>query len=422
MTGPRLLWAALAVGVIARVLAAAATNPAGVDFYEWGVIGRNVATGRGFSYFANVSGAAAIDSLHIGSALPSAFMPPGYAYLVAGALHISNSATEAVRVVQLMNIAFAALAILLVFALGRELFDARVGRIAALAFALYPVFIYQSTQVSASNLYICIEIAMLWCLARMTHDPRWQIALIAGVSSGMLAWQRAEAVLVIPFVGAFVWWQFKESKTTRRVATLLFIVPAIVLPATWIVRNSLTFGEPVATMTTTGGFNFWIGNHEGATGSQKEYTVPAEFAAKLKALKPTDDYELVRDAEYRRAAVEYVRDHPAATLARDFKKLGLILTVDVYDSRALNPVYVLGWFLLLGFGAPALWRYRRRGPRAVVVYGWLAYSLAIPVVVFALARYRLSVEFIMVIFASASVVRLMDSWTGQPEPSEVQRV
>jgi hypothetical protein len=183
-----------------------------------------------------------------------------------------------------------------------------------------------------------------------------------------------------------------------------FIAIAAVLPVAWLARNTATFGETTTTIATSGGANLWIGNHEGASGSQKSFDTPDEIADEIRALPPTDDFELQREAIFRREAVEHMTGDPVGTAVRDVKKAALLLVADVYDKRSLNPAYLGGWFALAAIGSLGLlewWRRTRDLPTRLLMAGFLAINIALPVVFFALARYRLPIEVTLLTFAGA---------------------
>lgn len=182
---------------------------------------------------------------------------------------------------------------------------------------------------------------------------------------------------------------------------------AVLLPGAWLVRNTSVLGSPTPTITTTGGYNLWIGNHEGASGSQKRFTIPRDLRADIEEIRERDggdDFELRVDSVFRAAAVESITSDPVGTAVRDVKKLGLLLAIDVYDPRNLNPLYLGPYAVVAICGIVGMCRWWRRRPEGDnvrwLVAGYLAYSVAVPALFFALARYRLPVEAMLIIFGA----------------------
>lgn len=117
-------------------------------------------------------------------------------------------------------------------------------------------------------------------------------------------------------------------------------------------------------------------------------------------------------------------DDPLAVVTRDLRKAGLLLGADVYDSRNLNPLY-LGPYLALVVvgtaGAVGWWQRRPPGdPVRWLVAGYAGFAVAVPVVFFALARYRLPLEALLLIFAAGAVARLADMDPRSPRPQTAE--
>lgn len=402
------LGAVVAIAVCVRLLAGVAFSAGGTDEYEFGWLARNVVEGRGYSYFHDPGGRldpTATDP--VDGMFPSAYMPPAYTSLVMVAAEVDDSHAGTVWVTRLFNVAAAAAGVALVDALARRLVGRPGARLAALGFALYPAFVYGATQVSAANLYLPVELGLLLLLVRAaTSTSAWRYAA-AGLVMGALCLLRAEAVALVPLAAAWLAWSARSGG--RRGGSLprvaVFAAVALVLPGAWIVRNSLALGAPVATVTTTGGMNLWVGNHEGASGSQKNTPVTPEIERRILELAPGDDYELRRDAIFRDEALDYLAGDPLGAVARDVKKAGLLLVADVHDRRNLNPAYLGSYAVLAVAGSLGFvrWWRRRPGDDTVrwLIAGYLAASVAVPIVFFTLARYRLPVEMVLLVFAGA---------------------
>jgi hypothetical protein len=364
-----------------------------------------------------------------GEHLPSAYMPPVYTYFTAAATEVGGSHEGTVWALRVVNIAAAAGAVVVMDALARRLVGP-AGRLAALGYALYPSMVYFATQVSAANLYLPLELASLLLLLRAAEAPSWRRWAPAGAALGVLCLLRAEAVVLVPAAALWLVWASGRTAAGRRSAgraapAAVFVAAAAVLPGLWLVRNWVVLDTPVATVTTTGGKNLWIGNHPGATGSQKDFEISPEVEDEIVALPSGDDFEVRSDRVYLRAALDHMADDPLAVVARNLRKAGLLLGADVYDSRNLNPLY-LGPYLALAVagtvGAVGWWRRRPEGdPVRWRVAGYAGSAVAVPVVFFALARYRLPLEALLLIFAAYAVARLadMDARSPRPQTAEV---
>jgi 4-amino-4-deoxy-L-arabinose transferase-like glycosyltransferase len=415
------LVAAIGLAVAVRLLAGLAIPAADTATYEFGWLAHNLVDGRGYSYYDDSpEGRLSPEEVASpGDPLPSAYMPPVYTAVTTAADWSSGSDAGTVWSVRLANLAAAAAGVALMRAVARHLVGRRAAALAALGYAVYPPLVYMSTQVSAANLYVPLELGVLLLLLRAGPSRAWARWLAAGVALGTVALLRAEAVALVPLAVVWLLWTARRRGVGHpaRLAAV-FLAAAILLPGAWMVRNSVALGTPVLTVTTTGGKNLWIGNHDGATGSQKDFTIPAAIEDEIRALPAGDDFEVRADAVYRRAAVESITGDPAGTIVRDAKKVALLLGADVYDERALNPLY-LGPYLALvvagGVGFVRWWRRRPPGDtEGWLVVGYVAFSVAVPAVFFALARYRLPLEVILVVFAASWLAGWRSTGTAGP--------
>jgi hypothetical protein len=428
----------IAVGLLARFAADIALPAPGVDLYEFGVIAKNIDMGRGFAYFAATPSGVAIDNAHTGLPLPSAFMPPLYTGIVfvtiASARLLDAGPDAVVWLLRIFNLGLAAATMAGLARLVGLVASTQAARLAVLGFAVYPTFVYQATQASASNAYLAVEVWLLALCAALGKRVGIGRLVAAGLLAGLLGLLRAEAgllvvalaVWLIRFVGA------EQLRFRRRlVVGAAFLGVALLLPGGWLLRNSMVFDRPVITITTTGGFNLWIGNHAAATGSQKDYTVPHSLAMRVSSVQPSTDYELNVDAVFAKATREEIVANPFDTILRDGKKLLMMLGVDPYDDRSRHPVYLTAYAMLVALGlvgAVAWWRdksgikHNARLAHATLLGGWAAVSLAVPSVFFALARYRLPIELVLVIGSAVLLaqVGVPRDETSQQTPTQAQ--
>ncbi|MHC1560644.1 hypothetical protein ACR9E3_16935 [Actinomycetospora sp. C-140] len=424
--------ASLALLVVLRLVAGLVLDHGDVDLYEFGVIARNWVDGDGYSYLSATPTGVVEGYVPGASYLPGAFMPPGYVVVVAGATLLARALAlgpeGVVWIVRLANIALAAVGLAGLVVLVRTLATAAAARVAALAFAVLPTLVYVTTQVSAANLYLPLEIWLLAGLAVLAGAATRRRLLAVAVGLGLLCLMRSEAVVLIPLVA--VWAAvfarpLVADRRSRLAVAAVVVIVAAVLPVAWAVRNSAVLGTPVVTSATTGGFNLWIGNHDGASGSQKDADPPPELEERLAAVPVTRDYEVERDAVFREAALQHITADPVGTVLLDARKLLAQVTVDLADPRSTNPVYLGSYLVVLVLGVWGWVRWwRSPGPdrraHTWLIAGYVVTSLAVPTVFFALARYRLPLEIVLVVGTALLLAgrAATDTDTETPRPVE----
>ena len=411
LTHRRAVVAAIVLGIALRLLAALVIGQGG-EIHEFGVIGENVVTGRGFSYYAvDGDGTVARDLDHTGRPLPSAFMPPLYTVAVGGAFGATSSNQAAVGLIQVVQAFAAGLAIAAVAWLARSLFGTVAGALAAFGYACYPALIYQTTQVSASNLYLLLEIVALGCLVAASRRSGLRWPAVAALALGAVGILRAEAVLMVVLAAAWLAWSRRRQGLDARKAAALVLALGLVLPVGWTIRNSIALERFVPTLTTSGGLNLWLGNAEGATGGIGEPPMPAELRERLDALPGTTDYEVQRDDTFRAAAIEAMKADPVAVLRRDVRKAFYMATVDLNDHRARNPLAVLPWLVIAVLGVLGIAKVPLDRDWRVLLFGYLGFTVVVAMGFFALGRFKLAIEYPMIVFAAAYVAQRLGAPT-----------
>ncbi len=433
-----MLLVAMGLGLALRVALMAVLGTSNAAVSEFGVIGANLSHGHGFTYFAAFPDHGVIPAADMGEGLkpaadvgfdrptpfvgdpqPGAFMPPLYPAIAGLADEVTSSRPDQIRLLQLFNLAlFLALAYAL-FKLGSLLLGPEVGGLVALCSAAYPALVYMPTQVSASNLYLPAEAAMLVLAIKAVRSPlSWRLAAGCGALVSLVALLRPEGIVLGALIAVMVALAARragaEWRRTVQTAGTLVVVAALPVGA-WLVRNTATFGRPTLTISSQAGYVLWAGNHEGATGSGKTLTRGQEAVAKERALlaqaaalPPGRTYELRRDALFRREALSWMADHPLDAAAGMARKVVLLGVADPGDRRSLNPGYLLSWAVLAVLAAVGVRRLRPRGVgwRLVLVYACL--SFLVPVLFVTLPRYRLPVD--MVLFVPAAWLVTTHPW------------
>lgn len=318
----------------------------------------------------------------------------------------------------------------LVAVVGRRLFSARVGLVAGLLAACYPVSIFYVAVFEKTAVSGFFVLAAVVALLRVPERPTPPRALAAGVLLGAALLLRANVLLFTPAAALWLW-----SETIRlgraRAAGLVgaLAAGAALMVAPVAARNWAVSGDLVLT-TAQGGWNFYVGNSPESTGwlaePQGVRTVPrfeqtenhrrAEEAVGRK-LKPSE-----ASRYWFRLALGHIGQEPrryagmlarkAFLLANDFEIL------DGYDfyfyrehSRVLKSL-PLGWGLAFPLGlagvALALARRDLAGPKALVL-AFLAVYAASVLLFYVVGRYRMPLAPLLLVFAASALAWLWDA-------------
>jgi hypothetical protein len=438
------LWGWLILPVCALVLRLgyAATLPPQIvvtfeaDPLTYDQIARNVVAGRGFS--------GASFYYPPGTDHPTAFWDALYPLFLAALYWAGGPSVPLVRIAQAV---LGATAVALTFFVGRRLAGTPVGLLAAAISAVYPFFIYYSGQLLTETLFMALILGIFatGLQSEKTGHRRWIAA--QGVLTGLATLCRAEAFL---FGLALLCWTAWRSVTahnqpqdtealgtdaapvrrmsptpsgapsngsapslghgsgsiTRRsryleIATfcLTGITCVALVMSPWVVRNYLTFGQPVLT-TTKLGYNLYKYYHPEMTADQTVRTVPfPEFG---------DRREPEREALMREHAIRFMAQDPGRTLW--FMANKLVLLFKLTPSNEVNRQYALislaSYGALLPFMALGLVLAIRRGNRFLPIVAYVLFSIATKMVVFAGIRLRMQIEPFLIILAATALVAL----------------
>jgi 4-amino-4-deoxy-L-arabinose transferase-like glycosyltransferase len=339
----------------------------------------------------------------------------------------------------------------LVYRLGCRTFGSSAGLVAAGLVAIYGYFVYYAGALMTETFYI---LAILWSLdlaiqiaegpapETSVSRPRSGVAfrtvkpwILLGVALGITGLFRQVGLLFAPILFAWLFWvkvrrgrRDAPHTAGRWHATLgglvLTSVVIIVLIAPWTVRNYIAFGRFVPLNTNSGYALFWA-NHPiyGTT------FIPILPNGTYQALIPTELRgldEAALDQALLREGLGFVVDDPMR-----FVKLSASRLVDYFtfwpspDSGELSnlarflsfgvclPFMIYG-LILAAMGLPTSGSVRNRRAIALLYLFVMSYSL-VHILTWALIRYRLPVDAVLMPFAGFAIVDIVERWTHRRE-------
>lgn len=196
---------------------------------------------------------------------PTAYFPPGYPAVLGAVYWLVGHRPVAGEV---LNVIFGALTAGLVYWIGARAFGKTAGLLAALAFAVFPSHILYTSQLHSEVVFTSAYLLALGLLLTAPQPARLDgrrlpFWVAAGLAIGVASLIRPAALsllVVVPFA------MRPRGAPWAAVArgTLLVALAATLVLTPWVARNAARVGA--ATVSTNAGLNFWIGNHEGASG------------------------------------------------------------------------------------------------------------------------------------------------------------
>ena len=299
-----LLAAILALAVVLRIawVAYAARDPQGFHdptFYY--VYAAQIADGAGYSQLD-------------GSA--TAYYPVGYPATLGGvfALVTHTPIPDNLTLTNAYFQVFLGVAtVWLVYEVGRRLFGAGVGLLAALWIAVFPNLIYHTGAFLTETLFNFVTMAALAVLLWPDWRERklgWARVAVFGLLLGFSALVRPISlpfIVLLPvvwLVAGFGWRRALGYTGVVAAATVAVILP-------WTVRNAIVMDEPVLISTNLGD-NLCIGHFAGAQGG---FALPEVCFndAEYEGLDATEA-QVQRDRDNRQHAIDFALDNPRAEL------------------------------------------------------------------------------------------------------------
>ena len=407
--GLRLWWVIYAVRTARGV-----HDPA---FYT--LLGRSIADGHGY---------------HLLSGEPTAFYPVGYSAALSVVFSIMTRlpfGDNEPMAIGLFNLVLGVATIVLVFEVGRRLFDNRTGIVAAAIVSLYPNLIFHTGAALTETLFNFIMMSALVVLFWQPWNGRfgWRRLALFGALVGASALVRPISLLVLPallvvwLVAGYGWWP-----SLRFVIVIGIVAGAVIAP--WTIRNLIVMKSPRVIISTNLGDNLCIGNNADATGAFNVGLDPSGSADAYcfhdlgDTARPA--YEVRRNTLTMNRGIEYIRKHPIDDLRLTFKKIYYtvyndhdgLYAVESYGEdrfigsplRAVLETVANGWFWssaalgLLGIRHLT----SRRHPRRQCLLAAMV-ALALPVVIFfGDPRFKLPVVPLLSVAAAATIVTIWE--------------
>lgn len=375
------------------------------DQYSYWYYGNEIAAGRGYVSYVTHQ--------------PTAYYPIGYPALLAAlflvVLH-THLPGDLMFWAGLMHVVFGTATVALVFFIGRRVFNATAGFIAAALLAVFPNAIYQVTTLQLETAFIFFSTAALGII--VLHD--WSHGLPSRNRLLAFGFVLGLSVLIRPFSVWFLAGLFLAGLAVnagwRRAFTVtlvpVFVVAGMSIP--WVVRNEIRMHAFVLTSTNTGdtlcldrnstaqgGFRF--ADHDGCVHPGLP-EVPRNAGNTRKAVSfvihnpGREALQIVRRAKF-----EFAHDHDGIE-ATETLGSGPFLRAGV--RNLLSDMADWYFFIVLGFavaGLPLLLFTARKRPEPRLVLVALTAMLVIPLLLWGNPRFHLPLYPYVVLLAAAVI-------------------
>ena len=419
----RALLALTLVALAARVAAIFVVNDwHAPEDWEYGVIARNLLAGEGFS----------------GSAWfvpegPTAFMAPLYVFFLAAGYGVLGEA--AYLPLQLLQALAGAATVALLADVARRVFGPFTGLCAGLVLALNPTHAYLASQMHPLVFLAALLLATLWCALRLGERGTPLRAAALGACIGISMLTDPAIACFAPILGLYPVIRHRPHWKRGLTLAALTTATACAVVAPWTIRNYIVF-ERFILVKSQAGFILWVGNHEGATGTQTllgpdgqpmnaSHRKSPELLAHLYELGEPEAYD-----ELGRMARAYMVANPGETAGRSLRKAAYFWwfptwLTDPHDAE--HPItgqfrhpYKYPWAVVLALALTGLASRRREWRRwALLAAPLLCYTLLYAMTnVGSNPRYRIPVEPVVMAFSGAGLARMAARGSAEDEQGD----
>jgi 4-amino-4-deoxy-L-arabinose transferase-like glycosyltransferase len=364
--------------------------------YETGEIGYAIANGQGFSWpqtwRAVGPGGRLTKRDH---PEPTTWEAPIYPLIIGAAFWTFGSySAEAAVALELFQVFLSLLGCYLLFRLGKQLFNAPAGLLAAFILAIYPTAIHFSVQKTEySMLLVFLSLLLMHQTLRLSQQPSIGKSLALGAIAGL-------ATLVNPVILAFypfglAWFLARSrdgwQKSMKYAVAIVACCAALMTP--WLVRNYLVFDRFVFLRP-----NF---TRELVRSNFPEQTV----VARQGNLAPVNDGQM--SARYNQAAESLVLQNKMRFLTSSAERaVDYWIRLEFTGGLKFKVILGTAYYSMLVLGVIGIWLGRRRQTGLLILF-LFAMPLPFYMTWAVMGRYRFPVEPVLILFASYTVTLLV---------------
>jgi len=273
-------------------------------FWEYHDIAENFLLGKGLMYpFLNIPN--------------YAYAEPFYSLLSAAVYFVAQHNYAVFGIVNMLASSAVAIA---VYYLGKELFDERVGLLAALFTAFHPGLIYFSTQFHPITFNALFAMLIILMLTRLYKRPEVKNAIVAGILIGLAFLDRSSCLIFMPIAAGLIIFSNTFARLKLKLCAIVILITLMPV-AVWSIRNYTVLHKFVITRSSTG-YLFWIGNNPNSKSSAMYdqntaaiNTLDKDTLDKFKAMNELQINKYLMDD-----AMSYVKSHPWVFLSRWAKR------------------------------------------------------------------------------------------------------
>jgi len=352
------------------------------------------------------------------------FMGPLYPYFLAVLYGTLGRDLYLVRVIQTI---IGSLSCVLIYLIGKKIFNPVVGVLAGLAAALYGMFVFYDATILMETLVVFLDLLAVVLLLYAVERKNKRIWFLAGFVLGLSALGRGTILLFVPLV--FFWFILNEKKERKTILRnfAVFCTGVLLVLAVCTLRNFVVTGDFVV-ISSNWGVNFYQGTNEFATGKISSplpnVDSPQVMVAELGKHAENVTGKNLTESEVARfwflKGVEYVRKNPLDYAKLELRKFLLFWNwyeipsnTNYYFFSRFSGLLQSGFLLMFGIIAPLgllgiLLSAEQLRKTSILIFMIVSAVLSV-LIFFVDSRYRLPAVAFLMIFAAYALHWFFDS-------------
>lgn len=312
--------------------------------------------------------------------------------------------------------------VVLVMVLARRISGPRTALVAGMFVAVNPnTFRYDGTLWSETLAFALMLLSIL-ALHHLLTGPTRKWAAATGLCFGLATLTRAEYVIALPLIAAFLLWTGRRTLRRSFAIAAIFAVVATATMSPWLVYNVRRFEHPVG---LTVGFQYLLP----LTNCDSTYYGNTIGYWEVECLRPaierTRDLrgdESVLAGEAAKDGLQYLRTHKRRALVMPFLRVGRLVglyqpiqqaNLDIFIEGVERPIAFAGlaaWYVLVLFGAIGVGSLRRKRNEIFALTLPALVVITASAVTYGTTRFRAGFEPFVCILAAIGLQHLVHTY------------
>jgi len=277
--------------------------------WEYSTIAENIIRQHSFSF------------THLGTKY-FCFCPPLYSFLVAALYFISNYNHLAVIFVQII---IYSLLCVVIFNIGKKIFNVKTGVIASMLLMLHPGIIFYVLRYEHSLILDAFMIALSTFCVLVLYDRQNSIkkATVCGVILGLSCLSRGTALVLLPLFAGWEILTFRLSIRKRLLISLFMVIVSALMILPWTFRN-YAVTKKIIFIGAASEESLWLGNNPNASGSSYDLTgkiILNDLSGRDFLDKIYAEDEMGQKKIFEKEAVAFIKDNPRKFILLFLKKI-----------------------------------------------------------------------------------------------------